>query len=161
MISLPDQASPEELLSFVRPLYPNGIFPLGSGWRIVFYVLIGFVLAGILFYNSPPAKRRREAFAVFNALRRRFSENGNVSMLAGGLSVLMRRAALARFGREKTADLNGRAWTDFLERTGADLDERDKQLLENQAYAPPLYDEDFARGRHLLSAVHKWLEKNL
>lgn len=161
MVSLPDQTSPEELLSFVRPLYPNGIFPLGLGWQIVFYALGGFVLAGILLYNSPPAKRRREAFAVFNALRRRFLENGDVSMLAGGLSVLMRRAALARFGREKTANLNGRAWIDFLKQTGADLDERDKQLLENQAYAPPLRDADFTRGRHLLSAAHKWLEKNL
>ena len=137
MFSLPDQASPEELLSFVRPLYPNGIFPLGPGWRIILCVLIGFVLAKILLYYTPSAKRRREAFAVLNTLRRRFSDDKDISMLACGLSVLMRRAALARFGREKTAGLNAEKWIDFLERTGADLNEQDRYLLKNQAYAPP------------------------
>lgn len=161
MISLPDRASPEELLSLVRPPYPNGIFPLGAGWPIVFCVLGGVALAGILFYNSPSAKRRREAFAVFNDLRRDFLNGGDISALACGLSILMRRAALARFGREKTADLNGRAWTDFLERTGADLNGQDRRLLESQAYAPPARDEDFKRGRHLLASARKWLEKNL
>lgn len=161
MFSLPDHASPEELLSFVRPLYPNGIFPLGAGWRIIFCVLIGLVLAKILFYHTPSAKRRREAFAVFNDLRRRFSDDKDISMLACGLSVLMRRTALARFGREKTADLNAERWIDFLERTGADLNEQDRYLLEKQAYAPSSYDGDSVRGRHLLSTVRKWLEKNL
>ncbi len=161
MISLPDQASPEELLSYVRPLYPNGIFPLGPGWLIVFCVLGGFVLAGILVYNSPFARRRREAFNAFDVLRRNFFENGDLSVLAADVSVLMRRTALVRFGRGKTAGLIGREWTDFLQRTGADLNEQDKQLLENQAYAPPLYDEDLARGRHLLTTARQWLEKNL
>ena len=161
MFSLPDQASPEELLSFVRPLYPNEIFPLGLGWRIIFCVSVVFLLAKFLFYYTPSAKRRREAFSVFNTLRRRFSDDKDISMLACGLSVLMRRTALARFGREKTADLNAEKWIDFLKRTGADLDEQDRYLLENQAYAPPSYDGDFVRGRHLLSTVRKWLEKNL
>ena len=158
---LPKQASPEELLTFVRPLYPNGIFPLGSGWQIVFYVLGGFIVAGILFYNCPLMKRRREVFAVFDILRHRFFKDGNISVLAAELSILMRRTALIHYGREKTALLSGRAWTDFLERTGADLSEEDKRLLENQAYAPPVYDSNFERGRHLLLSVRKWLEKNI
>ena len=161
MISLPDQARPEELLSYVRPLYPNGIFPLGPGWQIVFYVLIGFILGGVLFYNSPLMKRRREAFEVFNSLRHRFVKDRDISALAADLSVLIRRTALSRFGREETAELNGRAWTDFLEKTGAKLNDQDKQLLENQAYAPSYCEEDLIRGRHLLSAVRKWLGKNL
>lgn len=161
MISLPPQASPEELLSLVRPLYPNEIFPLGSGWRIVFYTLIGLVLAGFLFYNSPRMKRRREAFYVYDELRRCYFDDADISALSAGLSVLMRRVALHRFGREQTADLQGTSWTAFLNQTGAELDETDTQLLENQAYAPSLRENDLKRGRHLLTSVRRWLEKNL
>ena len=158
---LPPEISREELLSYVRPLYPNGIFPLGSGWRIVFYTVLGLLIAGILMYNSPRGKRRREALSVFYASKRAFLTDGDVSALAGNLSVLMRRVALARFGRERTAALNGDEWMDFLKRTGADLDERDQQLLAMQAYAPPLSDKKTTDGKHLLRSVQKWLERNL
>ncbi|MBO4520372.1 MAG: DUF4381 domain-containing protein [Alphaproteobacteria bacterium] len=158
---LPPEISREELLSYVRPLYPNGIFPLGAGWRIVFYVVLSAAVTGFLIYNSPRLKRRREAFAAFNEARSSFLTGGDTSALAGALSVLMRRVALYRFGREKTAKLNGTEWTEFLTRTGADLNERDQYLLAMQAYAPPPTDQDFSGGKHLLSSVQKWLERNL
>ena len=158
---LPPDISREELLSYVRPLYPNGIFPLGTGWRIVFYVVLTAMVIGMSIYNSPRLKRRREAFAAFNKAQDSFLIGGDTSALAGDLSVLMRRVALYRFGREKTAKLNGTAWTDFLAQTGADLNERDQYLLVKQAYAPSPTDRDFSDGKHLLSSVQKWLERNL
>ena len=158
---LPSEISREDLLSYVRPLYPNGIFPLGTGWRIVFYAVLGAVVVGVLIYHSPRLKRRREALSAFNKLRRSFLSGGDVSVLAGDLSVLMRRVALYRFGRGETAGLNGEAWINFLEKTGADLNEQDKHLLVMQAYAPPSADRDFSGGKHLLRSVQKWLEHNL
>ena len=98
---------------------------------------------------------------MFEMTGRSFAESGNVSALAAELSVLMRRVALSRFGRGETAGLNGTAWIGFLERTGADLNERDRQLLSFQAYAPPDSSFDKAAGKHLLNAVRKWLERNL
>ena len=158
---LPPQAGREELLSYVRPLYPNGIFPLGAGWRIVFYIVSGIFLAGWLIYHSPRRKRRREAFAAFGASRRSFLNGGDVSVLAGELSVLMRRVALSRFDRKETAGLNGGTWIDFLKRTGAVLNEEDERLLISEAYAPPSSGRDEEAGRHLLRSVRKWLERNL
>ena len=158
---LPPEISREDLLSYVRPLYPNGIFPLGPGWRIVFCAVLGMAAVGVLIYNSPRRKRRREAFSVFYASKRSFLTNGDVSALAGDLSVLMRRVALARFGRERTAGLNGEEWTAFLKQTGADLNEQDQRLLAMQAYAPPLTEKKMSNGKHLLRSVQKWLERNL
>ena len=158
---LPENISREELLSYVRPLYPNGVFPLGVGWQIVLYAVLGIVFAVFLVYHSPYMKRRREAFSAFYALKRSFFSGGDISLLAGELSVLMRRVALFRFGREKTARLNGWEWIDFLQQTGADLNERDQQLLALQAYAPPLTDQNLSDGKHLIRSVQKWLERNL
>ena len=158
---LPADITREELLSYVRPLYPNGIFPLGAGWRIVFYAVLGLTVLGWLIYHSPRMKRRQEAFEAFGAMRRAFLSDGDASALAGALSVLMRRVALSRFGRDGTAGLNGREWIDFLKQTGADLDERDERLLAEQAYAPPSFGSDSSEGKHLLRAVRKWLERNL
>ena len=150
---LPPPTGREELMAYVRPLYPTGIFPLGAGWRIVFYAVSGMLLICWLVYHSPRRKRRREAFASFGASRRSFLKGGDVSVLAGELSILVRRVALYRFGREQTAGLNGGMWIDFLKRTGA--------VLTSQAYAPSQSGRDEADGRHLLRSVQKWLERNL
>ena len=158
---LPPDIGREELLSYLRPLYPNGIFPLGAGWRIVLSVVSGVIVICFLIYHSPRMKRRREAFSAFGELRRSFFSDGDISALAGDLSVLMRRVALHRFGREKTAGLNGRGWTDFLKQTGADLNEQDENLLAFQAYAPSVFEQNRADGKHLLRCVQKWLERNL
>lgn len=158
---LPPDIGREELLLFVRPLYPNGIFPLGSGWRIVLCIVSALFSAGVLIYHTPRMKRRREAFAAFKTARRSFLSAGDISALAADLSFLIRRVAVCRFGREKTAALNAAEWGDFLNRTGADLNERDRQLLTMQAYAPRETDKDTESGQHLLRSVQKWLRRNL
>ena len=158
---LPPDISRDELLSYVRPPYPNGMFPLGSGWRIVLYAILALIAISVLIRYSPGTKRRREAFAVFNASRRSFANGGDITMLASELSVLMRRVALYRFGREKTAGLNGKDWILFLKQTGADLNEEDERLLASTAYAPASSCDDNAGGKHLLRSVQKWLERNL
>jgi len=158
---LPSDISREELLSYLRPLYPNGIFPLGAGWRIVLCTVLSAAAIGFLIYHSPRMKRRREAFQAFGTLRQTFFFDGDISALAGGLSVLMRRVALHRFGREKTAGLNGRLWTDFLKQTGADLSEQNEQLLAFQAYAPSSFEQNRVGGKDLLRCVQRWLERNL
>ena len=158
---LPPDIKAEELLSYVRPLYPNGIFPLGTGWQIVLWGVAVILSVKLLSRFTPRQKRRREAFSVFDSLRHSFAKSGDVSVLAADLSVLMRRVALSRFGRNRTAGLNGKAWLDFLRQTGADLNEQDQQLLAMQAYAPADSLRDPLTGKHLLNAVQRWLEHNL
>ncbi len=161
MIDLPPQAGTEELIAMMRPPYPDGFFPLGAGWTAVFWAVAGIVSAAVLIYNSPRMRRRREAFDCLKSARRAFFDTGDVSGLAAQVSVLLRRAALHRFGRTRTAGLSGRDWTDFLRDTGARLNEEDVFLLENQAFAPADFENDLRRGRHFLVSARKWLEKNL
>ena len=158
---LPPDIDRNELLTYVRPPYPNGIFPLGTGWQIMLFVVVAGFLVFFLFYRGSRMKRRREAFFALAMSRRSFLDGGDLSALAGDLSVLMRRVALFRFGRKKTAGLNGREWVDFLNETGAVLNEKDRELLIRQAYAPPFRDQDDSAGKHLLGSVQKWLERNI
>ncbi len=159
MISLP--LTEQELLACVRPPYPNAFFPLGAGARAVLIVLAGAWVLSRLYRLTPKYKRRAEAIAALDAAGRRYMKQGDASALASDVSVVLRRSSLARFGREKTAGLNGRNWTDFLERTGADLNERDRFLLQETAFAPFEPDGDLKDGRHLIATARKWLEKNL
>ncbi len=159
MIPLP--STEQELLACVRPLYPDAFFPLGTGARVALTVLAGTWAVGRLYRLTPKYKRRAEAFAALDDAERRYAEQRDAAALASDVSVVLRRGSLARFGREKTAGLNGRDWTDFLERTGADLNERDKFLLRETAFAPSEPDGDPADGRHLVAAARGWVEKNL
>lgn len=162
MSLLPPDIGDSELLSYLRPLYPNGIFPLALGWRIVIGIGIAVALAWFLYHNRPQARRRRKAFAVLDGLRKDFAEQADISALSAGVSILLRRVALVRFGRDKTADLSGKAWTSFLEETGAELGDEDRMLLENQAYAPSYRDEETERqGTHILNVARQWMEQNL
>lgn len=80
--------------------------------------------------------------------------------LASELSELLRRVALARFGRRACAGLSGDIWLDWLKRhdpRGFDWPKHG-QLLLNLAYAPP---ETAARSSRplllLLRATRAWV----
>lgn len=50
---------------------------------------------------------------------------------------LMRRAALARYGRVGVADLSGRRWRMFLTEHGASFSPEAAEIIEYGAYLPP------------------------
>lgn len=159
---LPPGIKNEELLSYVRPLYPNGVFPLAPGWQIVIAAVVCLGAAGYLFHNRLRARRRRKAFSVLDSLRSSFAQDRDVSALASGVSVLLKRSALVCFRDEETAGLQGAQWTAFLIRTGAELDDGEKTLLEKQAYAPACPDGlMYEQGERLIETAKKWMELNL
>lgn len=162
MSFLPEGIKNEELLSYIRPLYPNGVFPLAPGWQIVFAAAVCFGAAGYLFYNRLRARRRRKAFSVLAGLEASFARDHDISALACGISVLLKRSALVCFRDEETAGMQGAQWTAFLIRTGADLADGEKMLLEEQAYAPACSDDlMYERGERLIKTAKKWMELNL
>lgn len=162
MNALPENLGREELLALLRPLYPNGIFPLAPGWWIVMTVCSAVAAGAYLFGTGFRMRRRRRAFTVLAELRQSFSRDGDISALSAGVSILLRRSALSRFGREATANLEGAAWLSFLERTGAVLTEEEKTLLTAQAYAPPCRGEECReRGERLVRSAENWMRRNL
>lgn len=61
---------------------------------------------------------RRAAFAELARLRDDFQRHGNGAAVAAGVSILLRRLALAHFPRNEVAGLVGDAWLQFLDRSG-------------------------------------------
>lgn len=162
MPPIPEGLGREELLALLRPPYPNGLFPLAVGWKIVFAAALAVGVSVFLYRNGPSARRRRKAFAALEALEIRFREDSDVSALASGVSVLMKRTASARFGRESAAALSGEGWTGFLKSKGAVLSEREEELLLLQAYAPARRDEAAkAEGERLIQTARKWMGRVL
>lgn len=93
---------------------PIGWWPPAPGWWAVALLLV--VLAGALFYlwNRPSARLRRLALRELGRL-----ETVDEQRFAAEAEHLLRRYAVAVYGRETVAGLSGRAWLDFLAGHGA------------------------------------------
>lgn len=162
MYRLPENINKEELLSYLRPLYPNGLFPLAAGWQILIGMTLAAFLVTFLYYQSAPVRRRRRAYSVLKELSDSFSETSDISALSSGISILLKRISLVRFGNEKVADLKGQDWTSFLNETGAGLSDEGKRLLADQAFAPMCQDSSCREeGERLIFSAQRWMRQNL
>lgn len=99
---------------------PVGWWPPASGWWL-FALLVLALAAGLLWWwrrrrrareASVQAERELEALCVA------FTRDGDALALARGCSRLLRRLAVARFGRTPAAGLTGEAWLAFLDARG-------------------------------------------
>jgi hypothetical protein len=109
-----------------------GWWPLAPGWWALMLLLL-LAVAGFLYWYYQPAHRlRRTALRELKHIENTHSGDAsdNTHELAHELENLMRRYALARFGREAVAGLSGENWltfiithsgTTFYDNTGADL----------------------------------------
>lgn len=90
---------------------PPGWWPLAPGWWIVAGLLL--VIAGALIYRlrQPSQRLRRIALNELKLLETRVSDDAG---LAKELEHLLRRYALAVYGREAVANLSGDTWLAFI-----------------------------------------------
>lgn len=105
----PDPASIDRLHDLAVPP-PVSWWPLTPGWWIVAGVLILAALAWFVrrFIRWQADRYRREALAIL--------EHGHPD--AAELAALVKRVALTAWPRDAVADLTGRRWLEFLDRTG-------------------------------------------
>lgn len=106
---------------------------------------------------------RWEAAQALRDLRRRLAHGDDPKALAGELSELMRRIAMARFGRPACAGLTGKEWLSWLAKhdpNGFAWEERGRVLID-APYAPPAWiktGQVAADLQALIAAAWGWVE---
>jgi hypothetical protein len=90
---------------------PPGWWPLAPGWwGLALLFLLG--IAALLYWlNRPPRRLRRTALRQLAQLEKSGHDDAHLARL---LEDLVRRYAVARFGRETVAGLAGTTWIDFV-----------------------------------------------
>lgn len=114
---------------------PPGWWPPAPGWWGVALLLGLIAVALVYLFRRPPARLRR---AALRELKRLESEPNDDVRLAGELERLMRRYAVAVYGRETAARLSGSAWLAFVvEHGGKELAGEAGHALLRTAYGSP------------------------
>lgn len=90
---------------------PPGWWPLAPGWWGLLALLVVAVAAFIYWQRHPAARLRRLALRELKNLQTTVSDD---IALARALENLLRRYAIARFGRDRVASLSGERWIAFV-----------------------------------------------
>jgi hypothetical protein len=143
-------------------------WPPAPGWWLL--LACGLLTLWLLWRFLPHARIpaligltwRWDAARQLRRLRRRIAQQ-DAKQSAGELSELLRRIAIARFGRGSCAGLTGRQWLDWLKNNdphGFDWSEHGRLLLD-LPYAPPGATEQHARQlRALVDAAQNWIARD-
>ena len=113
-----------------------GCWPPAPGWWGLALLLGALAAAWVYWRRRPAGRLRRTALREFERLEG--GSNDDVR-LAGELEHLMRRYAVAVYGRETVAHLSGSAWLDFVvAHGGKDLAGEAGQALLRAAWGSPV-----------------------
>ncbi|MCB1849188.1 MAG: DUF4381 domain-containing protein [Gammaproteobacteria bacterium] len=142
----------------IRGLDPISWWPPAPGWWIstLLLLLTLFLLSLLLRYllRYPPGSWRWEARAELRDLWRQRNKRPQKES-AARLSELLRRIAIARFGRERIASLSGPTWLQWLQQSdpnGFDWSGLGGSLLK-LPYAPESHNMDPGELDALISAA--------
>ena len=147
----------------IHELDPVSWWPLAPGWWLVF--LLGLFLLYLFFSllrnlrRYPAGSWNRDAWKQLRLLKQQ-SPGMQPRQLAGALSELARRIAVARAGREDAASLSGEDWLIWLETNdprGYPWTRNGTPLLR-MPYAPPTAGDEGSRAQlmELLDALFPW-----
>lgn len=95
---------------------PVGWWPPAPGWWLLGLLLLAAVAGAVWWWRRPARRLRRAALAELARIERTVDE----PHLAGALEDLLRRYAIAAYGRAAVARLTGRAWIAFVVARGGD-----------------------------------------
>jgi hypothetical protein len=94
-------------------------WPPAPGWWVLAALLVALGVVFVVRYRRPAARLRRLALREFKALH---ASAANDAHLAVAAQHLLRRYAVAAYGREAVAALSGTSWLAFVvEKGGAPL----------------------------------------
>jgi Domain of unknown function (DUF4381) len=141
-------------------------WPPAAGWWLLAALMIALLFLLVLLLRNlrryPAGSWRRHAWKQLRALRQQ-AYRMPAQQLAGELSELMRRIAIARLGRDRAAGLSGERWLDWLQRhdpAGFTWTQHGHPLL-TLPYAPPDSREESALPLlPLIDAAFAWVDRN-
>jgi len=138
-------------------------WPLATGWWYVigFVIFISIVIAASywLMRYAPWLGWRRDAHRQLRALKKALPSE-DPREVAGRLSELLRRIAMARSGRRTAAGLTGENWLHWLaerDRSNFDWEHRGGVLLQ-APYMPPEMTVERAELAALIRAAIRWID---
>lgn len=114
--------NPSDALQALRDIHlpdPVPFWPPAPGWWLL-ALLIVLSLVGIVWFlkHWRRSAHRRAAMEEWRRLRRSLDQGRPSAQVIADLSILLRRAAMSRYGRRQVAGLSGASWLEFLDRTG-------------------------------------------
>lgn len=150
----------------IQGLEPASWWPLAPGWWLlaVLVLVLLFSLYTLLrnLRRYPAGSWRRHAWKQLRALRQQ-AQHIPPQQLAGELSELLRRIAIARLGRHRTAGLSGERWLTCLKEhdpAGFDWRHHGRPLI-TLPYAPPDSNQkSTVQLLPLIDAALAWVDNN-
>lgn len=138
-------------------------WPLATGWwwviGVIALVLLVAAIRYLLRYSGIMPGWRGDAHRQLRDLKRALRK-GEPREVAGRLSILLRRIAIARSGRDQAAGLAGDAWLTWLEqddRNGFKWSNGAEVLLE-APYMPPELEVKRKEVARLITAAMRWVD---
>ena len=152
--------NPDLVLRDIHAAPPPDFWPPAPGWWVVaLLALLALALLGRWLYRRYVIwRRRRFVLVALKEVRKTFDQDGNAAQFAAGLSMLLRRVALARFPRATVAGLSGARWLCFLDETGGGgrFANGPGSVLLSAPYAP----HTALDGKALYTLVKDWIKRN-
>ena len=137
-------------------------WPPALGWWIVLALLIIVVL--FLFYRKRwriNSKRSVRKLAEKELQRIRDEHIDNPQRQVQSLSILLRRVAVAHFGRDHCAGVTGKEWLVLLDSVwdANDFSEGDGQIILDHPYRLMMRGDDLGNdAERLFQVVQRWLK---
>ncbi len=164
-MNMSDPTSLENLRDIVPP-HPIPWLPPAPGWYalgISILLLFGwFSVQKYLAWKRD--KYRREAMIELDKLGEELADSASYQQILVQLPQLVKRTAMAAYGRNRVASLNGIDWLTFLNKTGSTdvFTEGDGKLLSDCSYQSTAKLAAFTREQvsRLYRAVYQWINKH-
>ncbi len=151
---------PIQYLRDIRGLDPIGWWPPAPGWWLIAGFMLLLIAASVWLWRLGPYPLRTWRWDAWRKLRRLRLNMDSMAPkeVVSEFSELLRRIAIARFGRRTCAGLVGEAWLEWLTQhdpTGFDWNTKGRILLD-LPYAPPNLQTGYEDLRELIDAALGW-----
>lgn len=134
---------------------PVSFWPPAPGWWLLALLIVLILFAGLWWWQRRRRRAyRRAALRQLQQLQVALQQGQAETSIIAELSILLRRTAISRYGRQAVAALHGTAWLDFLDRTGRTtaFSTQGQALLE-----APYRRNSTHSAAPLLDLAHHWL----
>lgn len=160
-----DPTSLQNLYDIISP-QPVAWLPPALGWYALGFSI--FLLCSWLSVQKYLAWKRnqyrREALIELGELEKQLTESDRYQQVLPQLPELVKRTAVAAYGRSQVASLTGDDWLGFLDKTGSIhlFTKEIGRLLQDCSYQPPSQLAKFSNEQvaELQKAVSYWIRKH-